>query len=269
MEEASARHGTGYTPRMQFSIVVLTWNRKQFLELCLHALLRSVEDRDRCQIIVMDNGSTDGTKEVLAGLAAVEKNFRVITLDRNYGIEAYRKLFDAARGKYIVVVDDDVLEFPVGLDRIFAEYMKAFWDFGYLALNVVQDEFTNGSKPGPESYFEMARGNRTIQVGPAGGWCSCFRRWQYRLIQPLIRNKALNMSYGEDGMLTIALHKYLRLKYGIIRDHVCFHAAGPYYARKYGHLDREIEKYKASGLGDMVSHYESFLGTGSEASSDR
>ncbi len=36
----------------------------------------------------------------------------------------------------------------------------------------------------------------------------------------------------------------LRKRVGIIRDHVCLHADSPYYAKKYGLVKREREKYE-------------------------
>lgn len=57
-------------------------------------------------------------------------------------------------------------------------------------------------------------------------------------------------------MLSTVFATYLRKKHGVIRDHVCLHASGPYYAAHYGHLEREIEKYRAVGLDDFVTAYE-------------
>jgi glycosyltransferase involved in cell wall biosynthesis len=63
---------------MKFSFVVLTWNRSQFLERCLKALTNSIEHQEHCEIVVMDNGSTDGTKAVLMSYAD-RKNVRIMT----------------------------------------------------------------------------------------------------------------------------------------------------------------------------------------------
>jgi glycosyltransferase involved in cell wall biosynthesis len=242
---------------MKFSFILLTWNRYQFLERSLEALLKSIGNRDECEIVVMDNGSTDGTKAVLDRHRG-EKNFRVITRERNYGLNAYKNLYAKARGKYIVVVDDDVLEFPENLDRVFAGYMEAFPDYGYLALNVVQNEFTNGAKPGPEAFTLDTRNGKSVERGPAGGWCACMRKKHYWMLWPFLMLTSLSMKGSEDGFFVRHLRDRLGLKAGIIRDAVCFHASGPHYAAQFGHLDREIEKYAASNLPDFVKAYESY-----------
>lgn len=242
---------------MRFSFVLLTWNRCRFLERCLKALLESIAYRDQCEVVVLDNGSTDGTKDLLASYRA-EQNFRVITLAKNHGLNAYKRLFKVADAEYVVVVDDDVLEFPAGLDSIFADYLETFPEYGFLALNVVQNEFTNGAKPGADSYVEKVRDGKTIEHGPTGGWCTCFRSRDYgKLWWPLLFTK-FDMKNTEDGFLVRQFKRRLGLKSGIIRDAVCFHATGPYYAREFRYLDREIEKYAKSNLPDFVAWYESY-----------
>ena len=241
----------------EFSFVILTWNRYKFLEKCLAALVASLENPGACEVIVMDNGSTDKTPEVLAGWAA-SPLVNTIVRDRNYGLESYKKLLAAATGDYIVIVDDDVLEFPERLDRIFAEYMQAFPDYGFVAANVIQNQFTNGARPGPELYSDDTRDGRTIERGPTGGWCTCFRRSDYRKLRLRLLLTRFSMKSGEDGFIEGQFRKRLGLKSGIIRDAVCFHACGPYYAREYGHQDREIEKYTRSGLPSFAASFKEF-----------
>lgn len=239
---------------MKFSFLLLTWNRYRFLEVCLDALLRSIAYKDECEVLVLDNGSTDKTRQVLESYHE-DTPVRAIFRDRNYGLNAYKDLFAEAKGRYIVTVDDDVLEFPQDIDTTFADYMEAFPDYGYLALNVVQNEFTNGAKPGPEAYKDETRNGRTIQTGPAGGWCACFRQSDYRKIRLRVRMFPFSMKHPEDGFISGSLRRKLQLKSGIIRDAICFHATGPHYAREFGHLEREIEKYSNAGLQAFAEQY--------------
>ena len=242
---------------MTFSFVLLTWNRFKFLEKCLAALIPSISDPSNAEIIVMNNGSTDATADVL-GRYGDNKLVKVVSRNKNYGLNAYKKLFDMAQGEYVVVVDDDVLEFPSRLDQVFKDYMRTFSDYGFIALNVVQDEFTNGAKPGPEHYKTETRDGKTIEYGPTGGWCACFRKRDYHKLRLRMKFANLNMRRSEDGYLVENLERRLALKSGIIRDEICFHACGPHYAKVYGHLSREIEKYAQSGLSDFVRQYSQY-----------
>lgn len=70
--------------------------------------------------------------------------------------------------------------------------------------------------------------------------------------------KNLNMMKSEDGVLAHYFQRKLGLKSGIIKNATCFHASGPYYAKQFGHLDREIEKYAQSNMQTLVSQYEEY-----------
>lgn len=242
---------------MKISFVILTWNRYKFLEKCIENLLLSIRDLSTCEIIIMDNGSDDATPSVLEKYKQHE-HFRIIQLKKNYGIEGYKKLFSKAKGKYVVIVDDDVLSFPERLDDLFTDYMECYTDYGFIGLNVIQNEFTNGAKPGIENYTEDVRGHRIIEAGPTGGWCTCFRRSDYKKVKWRFLFSKIDLRISEDGMLSNLFERKLRLKSGLIKEAVCFHACGPYYAKEYGHLQREIEKYANSGLNDFVETYKKY-----------
>lgn len=242
---------------MTIGFVILTWNRYRFLELCLEALISSLAEPTNCEILVMNNGSTDATRQVLDRYRD-NPLLRVIHRKRNYGLNAYKQLLDAVDTDYIVVVDDDVIQFPPGLDRIFLDAMQALPQYGYLALDVVQDDFTNGAKPGPEHYSAETINGHTVLRGPTGGWCTCFRRADFRKIRLGLKFANLNMKRSEDTFLSVTLEKKLGLKSGILPGSVCLHACGPYYAKQYGHLDREIEKYANSGLTTFVDAYREY-----------
>jgi glycosyltransferase involved in cell wall biosynthesis len=242
---------------MRFSFVILTWNRKAFLERCISALVESIGDFDDTEIIVMDNGSDDETHLYLEGYRN-DARFKIFRLTKNGGLNSYKKLLRKAKGKFVVVVDDDVLSFPADIKEIFSSYLAEFPDFGYLALDVIQNEYTNGAKPPSDCYVDINLGGKIVQLGPTGGWCTCFRRKDYRKIKLMFDLKNINMGRSEDGLLAGLFHRWLGLKSGIIKGKYCFHASGPYYSKENGYLDRDIEKYKNSGLDSFVEAYEKF-----------
>jgi len=242
---------------IKISFVILTWNRYKFLDKCLTALIPAIGTTNTAEIIVMDNGSTDNTSEILDRYAA-NPLLQVVKRRKNYGLNAYKKLFGMAKGEYVVIVDDDVLSFPNRLDELFIDYLKTFSDYGFIALNVIQDEFTNGAKPTAENYITETRENKNIEFGPTGGWCACFKKSNYNKIKLRFLLTNLNMAKSEDGLLVDLFNRKLKLKSGIIKDYYCFHACGPYYANKYGHMDRELEKYNSAGLHSIVDEYKNF-----------
>jgi glycosyltransferase involved in cell wall biosynthesis len=79
----------------------------------LHTLGRSAE------IIYVDDGSNDGSLEVLRGLAHVDSRVRVIALRRNYGQTAAMAAgIDNARGRVLIPMDADLQNDPADIIRL-------------------------------------------------------------------------------------------------------------------------------------------------------
>ncbi len=243
--------------RPKFTFAILTWNRKAFLVQCVNSLVENLGPADDSEILLTDNGSTDGTWQFIETFRN-DPRFKISRIEQNAGLNAYKSLIAKASGKYVVVIDDDVLLFPADMKGIFERYLNGFPDFGFLSLDVVQNEHTNGAKPEETHYVDIHRGGLTMQLGPAGAWCACFRRRDFRRMRFFFNRKHLSMRASHDSHLTGLFAKWLRLKSGIIKGHRCFHACGPYYAKQHGFLDREIEKYNIDGMDAFVKAYSEF-----------
>jgi hypothetical protein len=67
-------------------------------------------------------------------------------------------------------MDDDVLAVSKGWDRATIDAFDRFPRLGFLAMNVVQDKYTNGAKPKISKYAETTVSDTTIEIGPTGAW---------------------------------------------------------------------------------------------------
>ena len=89
------------------SIVVPTFNRHEGLRRCLDNIRRNVSCPK--EVIVVDGGSTDGSREWLAG----QTDLRVILEPNREGaVKAFNKGFRAAAGHYIMWLNDDAFPLP-------------------------------------------------------------------------------------------------------------------------------------------------------------
>ena len=90
---------------MMFSVVVPVYNVEQYLEQCLESLLS--QDYADFEVICVNDGSTDGSRSILAEWESRMPQMRVI--DRaNGGLSAARNTgLQAATGDYVVFVDSD------------------------------------------------------------------------------------------------------------------------------------------------------------------
>src|SRR6516162_2609991 len=110
--------------RRWLSVVVPLFNERNTLEE-LHRRITAVLfllGLDS-EIIYVDDGSSDGTREMLEALASRDSQVRLIPLARNYGqTAALAAGFDAAAGDIIVAMDGDLQhapeEIPKLLDRL-------------------------------------------------------------------------------------------------------------------------------------------------------
>ncbi|WP_347404136.1 glycosyltransferase [Nodosilinea sp. P-1105] len=97
---------------MFFSVVIPTYNRKPILEKCLQALEHQVFDSsliDGYEVVVVDDGSTDGTVDWLRQQEAEFPHGRLFEQDhkgpaaaRNFGVEV-------AQGDTIIFIDSDLV----------------------------------------------------------------------------------------------------------------------------------------------------------------
>lgn len=103
------------------SVVIPTYNRCAILQKTLHALCRQ-EGANDLEIIVVDDGSTDATSQVVAAEAALAPVRLQCITQPNSGAAAARNCgVREASGEIVLFLDDDVIGSPV----LIAEHVRA------------------------------------------------------------------------------------------------------------------------------------------------
>ncbi len=86
--------------------------------------IRAALDSGRCgpwELVLVDDGSTDGTFAELAALASAEDRVKVVRLRRNFGQSAATQAgLDAATGDVIVTMDGDLQNDPADIGTLLA-----------------------------------------------------------------------------------------------------------------------------------------------------
>lgn len=81
----------------------------------------------RWEVVFVDDGSADGTFDVLAELAAVDRRVKLVRLRRNFGQAAATQAgFDAAAGDVIATMDGDVQNDPADLPMMLAKLDEGY-----------------------------------------------------------------------------------------------------------------------------------------------
>ncbi|MEY2468070.1 MAG: polyisoprenyl-phosphate glycosyltransferase [Actinomycetota bacterium] len=88
------------------------------------------------ELILVDDGSSDGTAEILASLAKADRTVRVIILARNFGHQAALTAgLDAARGDAVVTIDSDLQDPPEVIPQMIER-----WRAGVDVVHAVRGE---------------------------------------------------------------------------------------------------------------------------------
>lgn len=103
---------------MQFSVVIPSFNVERYIEDCVTSALQQTFEGEH-EVIVVDDGSTDTTREILTALAAKHDRLRVY-MQSNDGApgKARNRGIEAATGSYLVFLDSD--------DRLPAKALSIF-----------------------------------------------------------------------------------------------------------------------------------------------
>ncbi len=102
---------------MKISVIIPVYNVKPYLERCVNSVLcQTYKD---LEVILVDDGSTDGSGELADCLSALDSRARVIHQE-NMGISSARNTgIQAAQGEYIIFIDsDDEWLIEDGIERI-------------------------------------------------------------------------------------------------------------------------------------------------------
>lgn len=118
------------------SIIVPCWNQLEFTKLCVRSLVRHT--RRPWELVVVDNGSTDGTGDYLAGVQdAAAAPVTIIANEANRGFPAaVNQGLKVARGAFLVMLNNDVVVTDGWLDQLIS-----------LALMETRAEKVDDAKP--------------------------------------------------------------------------------------------------------------------------
>ena len=147
---------------MTISAVIPTWNRRDLLEAALASLAAQARRVD--EVVVVDNGSTDGSAD-----AARRAGAQVLQLSRNWGFSAaVNRGLDATRGEAVVVMNNDVELAPDWTGKLAAalEAGSAWFAIGKLLDHAARDRVDGAGDA-------ICRGGTACRLGhgrPDGPW---------------------------------------------------------------------------------------------------
>ncbi len=227
------------------SIIILAWNQWDYTCACLEALERHTPEP--IEIIVVDNGSQDGTSAFLDARAAADQRYHLIknSVNRGYAAGCNQGLA-AARGEYLVLLNNDVLVTPGWLPAL-----QRCWQ-SVPRVGIVGPLTNNASGVqglGPQEYgaagldgfaqaWHRRFGGRRIPSRRLVGFCILFHRELYQQIGGLDERFGTGNYEDDDFCLRAAIAGYRNMIAGDVYLHhygsVTFAGAGLDYRNVLG-----------------------------------
>jgi rhamnopyranosyl-N-acetylglucosaminyl-diphospho-decaprenol beta-1,3/1,4-galactofuranosyltransferase len=167
--------------------VVVTYNRKALLVECLRALLAQTAPIETVHVI--DNASTDGTRELLAAEGLLDRvSYHPLDVNggSSGGFAAGVEIARDGEAEWLWLMDDDAEPRPDALERLLASAPAAAPDTAVLAPTVAWP----GGEPqlGHRGHFEGGpRGLQPPDYGPAA---PSLRIGYFTFVGPLVRTRA-------------------------------------------------------------------------------
>jgi len=112
----------------KFSVIVPVYNERENLEPFMAALTQALEPTgEEYEVILIDDGSTDGSDAYLATLPSQDARIRVIQFRRNFGQTAAMAAgFDYASGSILIPIDADLQNDPRDIPAILAKLREGY-----------------------------------------------------------------------------------------------------------------------------------------------
>ncbi|MDJ0568615.1 MAG: glycosyltransferase family 2 protein [Pleurocapsa sp. MO_192.B19] len=116
------------SPQLDLSVVVPIYNEAESIEMLVQAIADSVRETQLSyEIICVDDGSKDGSSQVLIDLARRRIDLKAVILRRNYGqTPAMAAGFETAEGKIIVTLDGDLQNDPADIPMMLAKLNEGY-----------------------------------------------------------------------------------------------------------------------------------------------
>ena len=113
---------------MDISIVVPIYNEQENVESVYAAIRSALQDAGfSYEIIMVDDGSSDGSYRELTRLAEADEALKVIRFRRNFGQTAAMSAgFDYANGDIIIPMDGDLQNDPADIPRLVAKIHEGY-----------------------------------------------------------------------------------------------------------------------------------------------
>ncbi|WP_072935720.1 glycosyltransferase family 2 protein [Schwartzia succinivorans] len=205
------------------SVIMLTYNRATFVKNMIEDILsQSYSD---FEFIIIDNGSSDNTREILKHYREKECRIKIIAMNEPHSIGyARNRGVEAARGEYIAFVDDD--------DRVKIDYLEFLFNLineNKADISISGCTEGDGTSRKPQCLFD-----EKIVTDGTGAVKFLLKRDKIRAgMSPKLYKREILQKYPfEENCRNEDVHT--QYKYLLEADKVVMHGLDKYYYLRHG-----------------------------------
>ncbi|MBG0827658.1 glycosyltransferase family 2 protein [Planomonospora sp. ID67723] len=201
-------------PVTDVSVIVPVHNCRPYLDRCLTSLLIQ---RVGKEIVVVDDGSTDGSSELADLYAARHPGvFRVVHQEASGGAGRPRNVgLSLARGRYVFFCDADDYLGPEALERMLAMADRNDSD-------IVLGKVVGHGRKAPVSMFQESAERVELEESTVYNSLTCFKLFRREMLERHRIRFDENLAVGEDIVFTT--HAYCHAGViSVVADYDCYH----------------------------------------------
>ncbi|MGP3962783.1 glycosyltransferase family 2 protein [Nonomuraea sp. 3N208] len=205
---------TGNDDGVDVSVVIPARNCRDYLDRCLTSVL---VQRVKKEIVVIDDGSTDGSADLLDLYATYHKDsIRVVHVERSGGAGRPRNVgLEHATGRYVFFCDADDYLGPEALER-----MVAMGDRN--GSDIVLGKIVGHGRRAPASMFQHNADRAELGDSAVYNSLCCFKLFRRDLLERHHIRFGEEMPIGEDIVFTVHAYCHARV-ISVVADYDCYH----------------------------------------------
>ena len=185
---------------IKVSVIVAAYNAERYIKRCLDSLL--TQTMPDFEVIVVDDGSRDGTPAILDEYSTRDSRVRVIHKE-NGGVASARQAgLDAAKGEYTIHADADDWVEPEMLEEMYAAACANHSDMVFCDFYEIHKDQIKYNSQRPESHDRLTIFGQTFNI-LSGSLCNklikrtCFLDYQISFEQ--------GVNYEEDKLVCLKI----------------------------------------------------------------